>query len=158
MNDALFSSATEVWATPQALFDRLDDEFHFEVDVCAVPENAKCADFFTPDDDGLSQDWSRFGATWMNPPYGREIGKWMEKALLESEKGAIVVCLVPARTDTSWWWESARYASEIRLIRGRLKFGDAKSGAPFPSAIVIFQKHGVDRDANIYFWDAGVSK
>ena len=152
MNSSLFSSATEMWATPQQLFDRLNAEFHFDLDVCAVAENAKCERFFSPKQDGLIQDWH--GNCYMNPPYGRKIGLWMEKAYSESEKGATVVCLVPARTDTAWWWECARYADEIRLIRGRLKFGDAKCGAPFPSAIVIFQKHGTDRDARIMFWDA----
>ena len=119
------------------MFKKLDDEFHFTLDVCALKENAKCKRFFSPKEDGLRQPWE--GACWMNPPYGREIGKWMEKALNESEKGALVVCLVPARPDTEWWHKFA-LRGEIRFLRGRLKFGKAKSGAPFPSAVIIFRQ------------------
>ena len=122
-------NATEV-------FDDLDSEFGFELDVCALPSNAKCERYFTPADDGLSQTWS--GVCWMNPPYGKEIGLWMRKAYLSSRHGATVVCLVPARTDTRWWHDYAM-RGQIRFIKGRLKFGDAKANAPFPSAVVIFQ-------------------
>ena len=124
-----------MWETPQDLFNMLDDEFHFDIDVCATSENAKCSKFFSPLDDGLSQDWQ--GVCWMNPPYGKEIGAWMKKAM---EAEAIVVCLVPSRTDTKWWHEYAMKASEIRFIKGRLKFGDSKNSAPFPSAIIVFGK------------------
>lgn len=117
-------------------FDDLDSEFGFELDVCALPSNAKCERYFTPADDGLSQTWS--GVCWMNPPYGKEIGLWMRKAYLSSRQGATVVCLVPARTDTRWWHDYAM-RGQIRFIKGRLKFGDAKANAPFPSAVVIFQ-------------------
>jgi len=131
------SSATDLWATPQDFFDKLHAEFAFEVDVCASPENAKCERYFTKEDDGLAQDW--FGSCWMNPPYGREIGKWMKKAKEAVEWGATtVVCLVPARTDTAWWHDYAM-AGEIRFIRGRLKFGGHKNSAPFPCAVVIFR-------------------
>ena len=136
MNDAMFSSKTDLWATPQSFFDDLDSEFGFELDVCALPSNAKCERYFTPADDGLSQTWS--GVCWMNPPYGKEIGLWMRKAYLSSRQGATVVCLVPARTDTRWWHDYAM-RGQIRFIKGRLKFGDAKANAPFPSAVVIFQ-------------------
>lgn len=105
MNDAMFSSKTDLWATPQSFFDDLDSEFGFELDVCALPSNAKCERYFTPADDGLSQTWS--GVCWMNPPYGKEIGLWMRKAYLSSRQGATVVCLVPARTDTRWWHDYA---------------------------------------------------
>lgn len=134
--DVHFSSATDLHATPQAFFDKLNEEFHFELDVCATAENAKCAKFFTKDDDGLSQSWK--GVVFMNPPYGREIIKWMQKAHWSSQCGATVVCLVPARTDTRWWHEYA-IQHEIRFIRGRLKFGDAKNSAPFPSAVVVMR-------------------
>jgi phage N-6-adenine-methyltransferase len=131
-----FSSATEMWATPQDFFDSLHGEFGFETDVCAIADNAKCHKFFTPEDDGLSQEW--MGTCWMNPPYGRVIGHWMRKAYESSQQGATVVCLVPARTDTKWWHEYA-VKGEIRFIKGRLKFGGHKTNAPFPSAVVIFK-------------------
>ena len=132
-----FSSETDMWATPQKLFDELSEQFDFQTDVCAIPENAKCPTYFTPEMDGLSQDW--VGVCWMNPPYGREIGKWVKKARMSSlENGATVVCLLPARTDTAWWHDNC-FAGEITFIRGRLKFGGAKHGAPFPSAIVTFR-------------------
>ena len=137
MNPVHYKSLTSLWETPANLFKKLDDEFHFTLDVCALKENAKCKLFFSPEDDGLKQPW--VGACWMNPPYGREIGKWMEKAFNEAEKGALVVCLVPARPDTEWWHKFA-LRGEIRFLRGRLKFGNAKSGAPFPSAVIIFRQ------------------
>ena len=96
-----FSSKRNTWETPQDLFDKLDQEFHFQLDVCALPENAKCKKYFNPAENGLKQKWK--GICWMNPPYGREIGKWMKKAYESARAGATVVCLVPARTDTAWW-------------------------------------------------------
>jgi phage N-6-adenine-methyltransferase len=131
-----FSSATDLWATPQDFFDRLNARFGFTLDVCATADNAKCERFFTAADDGLAQDWS--GICWMNPPYGREIGKWMRKAHESSLAGATVVCLVPARTDTRWWHDYAMQG-EIEFIKGRLRFGSAKTNAPFPSAVVVFR-------------------
>jgi phage N-6-adenine-methyltransferase len=130
-----FSSKTEIWETPQDFFNKYNDLYHFTLDVCATPENAKCPNFFTKEDDGLSKDWS--GVCWMNPPYGREIGKWMKKAYESSLNGAVVVCLVPSRTDTMWWHEYAM-KGEIEFIKGRLKFGGSKNSAPFPSAVVVF--------------------
>ncbi len=130
------SSATDLWATPQEFFDNLHAEFDFTLDVCASIENAKCERYFTKEDDGLSQQWT--GSCWMNPPYGREIGKWMCKAMNSSMAGATVVCLVPARTDTAWWHDYAM-KGEIRFIRGRLKFGGHKNSAPFPCAVVVFK-------------------
>jgi len=137
ISQGLFSSATDEWETPQDLFDELNAEFSFTVDVCALPINAKCSRFFTPEQDGLIQEWS-LETCWMNPPYGRQIGKWIRKAYEESQKGATVVCLLPARTDTAWWHDYC-VKGEIRFIRGRLKFGGSKNSAPFPSAIVIFR-------------------
>ena len=131
-----FSSATDLWATPQAFFDSLNAEFGFTTDVCALPDNAKCAHHFTPEQNGLAQRWE--GVCWMNPPYGREIGKWVQKAHESSKAGATVVCLLPARTDTRWWHEHCVHG-EVRFIRGRLKFGTATTSAPFPSAVVIFR-------------------
>jgi phage N-6-adenine-methyltransferase len=140
INAGLFTSQTDVWATPQHFFDRLHREFGFSLDCCALPDNAKCPAYFTPEQDGLHLPWR--GVVWMNPPYGREIGKWMQKAHQSSLEGATVVCLVPARTDTAWWHRYAMKAQEIRLVRGRLKFGDGRNSAPFPSAVVIFRPGG----------------
>lgn len=141
-----FSSATDDWATPQALFDVLDQEFGFTLDVCASPANAKCPTFFTEELDGLAHDWR--GVCWMNPPYGDAIAAWVEKAWVSAEEGATVVCLLPARTDTAWWWDYCRYG-EIRFLRGRLKFGAATTSAPFPSAVVIFARG----KARVRWWE-----
>lgn len=130
------SSATDLWATPQDFFDKLDAEFHFQVDVCATNDNTKCLSWFTKELNGLAQPWR--GVCWMNPPYGRTIGQWMRKAYESSKTGATVVCLVPARTDTAWWHEFAM-KGEIRFIRGRLKFGGHNNTAPFPCAVVVFR-------------------
>ena len=137
-----FSSETDLWATPQDTFDALNAEFGpFDVDVCAVAGNAKCARFYTPETDGLAQDWAP-SRCWMNPPYGRTIARWMCKAWEESLRGATVVCLVPARTDTAWWHDYAM-KGQIRFLRGRLKFGNAKHSAPFPSAVVVFPANAI---------------
>ena len=129
-----YSSETDQWETPQWLFDELNMLYNFQTDVCALPENTKCKNYYTPEQDGLKQEWH--GTCWMNPPYGREIGKWIKKAYEASTK-ATVVCLVPARTDTAWWHDYCM-KGEIHFLRGRLKFGQAKNSAPFPSAIVVF--------------------
>lgn len=131
--DVMFSSRADLWATPQGFFDELDEEFHFDVDVCALAENAKCRSFYTPDVDGLKQVWE--GTVWCNPPYGREIGQWVKKA---AESGTTVVMLLPARTDTRWFHEYIYGKAEIRFVKGRLKFGDGKNSAPFPSMVVVF--------------------
>ncbi len=123
--------------TPPELFDPLNEEFHFTLDVCATAQNAKCTRFFTPEEDGLKQKWT--GVCWMNPPYGREVKAWMKKAYEESLRGATVVCLVPSRTDTFWWHEYAMKADEIRYVRGRVRFIGAESTAPFPSSLIIFR-------------------
>ena len=133
-----FMSQKHDWETPQDFFDRLDAEFRFTLDPCCTPETAKCPTYFTPVEDGLSQDWAGH-TVYMNPPYGREIVKWMKKAYESCVVGgATVVCLVPARTDTNWWHTYA-VNGEIRFIRGRLKFGGCKNSAPFPSAVVVFR-------------------
>ncbi|MCM3704029.1 phage N-6-adenine-methyltransferase [Paenibacillus macerans] len=137
INKGLFTSTTDLWETPQDFFNSLNAEFKFETDVCALPENAKCETFYSPDDDGLSQNWG--GVCWMNPPYGRNIGKWVKKAYESSLNGATVVCLLPARTDTAWWHDYCM-KGEVRLVRGRLKFGGSEWNAPFPNAVVIFGK------------------
>lgn len=137
MNKGLLSSEHMDYETPQDFFDELNKEFGFDLDVCALPDTAKCDRFFTPGDDGLVQPWN--GVCWMNPPYGRQIGRWIQKAFEESQKGALVVCLIPSRTDTGYWHEYVM-KGEVRFIKGRLYFsrGGQVGRAPFPSAVVIF--------------------
>ena len=130
-----YASNSNEWATPPELFAKLDKEFHFTLDPCATQDNAKCQKFYTKADDGLSKSWAG-EIVFMNPPYGREIGHWMRKAYIETS--ALVVCLIPSRTDTKYWHEYCMRANEIRLIQGRVKFGDGLQSAPFPSSIVIF--------------------
>lgn len=137
LNNGLFSSKTDLWETPQSLFDLLDAEFGFDIDVCAIPENTKCTKYYSPEIDGLKQTWR--GVCWMNPPYGREIARWVKKAHESGNAGAVVVCLLPARTDTRWFHEYC-LKGEIRFVKGRLKFGNSKNSAPFPSMIVIFRR------------------
>lgn len=132
--DVMFSSKTDLWATPQKFFDTLNQEFRFTTDVCAVSANAKCEQFFSPEENGLEQEWT--GVCWCNPPYGREISKWVKKAY-ESE--CTVVALLPARTDTKWFHEYIYGKAEIRFVKGRLKFGEASTNAPFPSMVVIWR-------------------
>ena len=119
----------------------MDREFHFTLDPCSTHANAKCRKHFTREEDGLLQDWSQ-DIVFMNPPYGREIVHWMKKAFESAQAGATVVCLVPARTDTRWWHQFA-VQGDIIFFKGRLRFGDAKASAPFPSALVIFPKAGL---------------
>jgi phage N-6-adenine-methyltransferase len=162
MDSVHYSSTTDLWATPQEFFDKYNSMYNFTLDVCASHSNAKCSKYFTLEDDGLGQTWS--GVCWMNPPYGDPehackpnckkktcalrghhnlsykpgIGDWMRKAYESSLQGATVVCLVPSRTDTKWWHEYAM-KGDITFIKGRLKFGDAKNSAPFPSAVILFR-------------------
>src|SRR5262252_6094273 len=130
-----FSSARDDWSTPQDLFDGCNQIFGFTLDACAQPHNDKCLRYYSPLDDGLAQPWT--GTVWMNPPYGRAIGKWMRKAWEAHQEGATVVCLVPARVDTRWWHDYAKRGS-VLFLRGRLKFGGIENSAPFPSALVAF--------------------
>ena len=134
-NDLFFSSKSEEWATPQDFFEQIDKEFHFNLDVCATAENAKCDKYYTKEQDGLSQEWN--GIVWCNPPYGRSIGMWVKKAY---ESKATVVLLVPARTDTKWFHDYVRGKAEVRFVKGRLKFGGCKNSAPFPSMLVVYRK------------------
>ena len=135
MSNVHFSSKTDLWATPQEFFDKYNALYGFNLDVCANQDNAKCSNFLSIEDNGLEQEWR--GSCWMNPPYGREIIHWMRKAYESSLCGATVVCLVPARTDTKWWHEYAM-KGDIEFIKGRLKFGNSKNSAPFPSAVIVF--------------------
>mgnify|MGYP001576389177 CR=1 FL=1 len=136
MDKIHFSSKSDKWETPQKLFDTLNKIYHFDLDVCASAQNAKCKKFYS--ENGPDKTWHKDGySIWMNPPYGREIGKWVRKAYDESLNGCFVVCLLPARTDTSWFHEYCRQG-QIMFIRGRLKFSGSKNAAPFPSMLVMF--------------------
>ena len=136
----MFSSNSQDWATPQDFFDRLNWRFGpFDLDPCASPNNAKCQNFITIGEDGLAKDWGGH-TSFVNPPYGRELGRWIKKAYEESQKpDTKVVMLIPARTDTKYWHKYVMQAKEIHLIKGRLKFGQGANSAPFPSAIVVFE-------------------
>ncbi len=141
LKEGMFSSGRKDWATPVQIMRALASEFTFTMDACAAACTATAPLFFTIEDNALTRDWS--GTVWMNPPYGKEIGRWVQKAAEEAERGCTVVCLLPSRTDTRWWHLYCMKA-EIRFIRGRLRFDDQKNPAPFPSALVIFRKkvHG----------------
>lgn len=139
LNEALFSSKKQDWETPIDFFNKLNEVFKFEIDVAASDDNAKCEKYFTEQTNGLAQKWE--GACWMNPPYGREQIKWIEKAHEESLTGATVVCLIPARPDTKVWQDVIfKKAIAVCFVKGRLKFGGSKESAPFPSALVVFSK------------------
>lgn len=137
MNSGMFSSATSEWATPQDFFDALDAEFHFTLDPCSTDENAKCKKHYTRADDGLSKDWTG-EVVYCNPPYGREMPKWIRKCYEHMAKGGVAVMLIPARTDTKAFHDYIYGKTEIRFARGRLKFGNSKNNAPFPSMVVVF--------------------
>ena len=141
--DVMFSSKTDNWATPPEFFKELDKEFHFNLDPAADEFNHKCDRYFTIAENGLLQDWGG-NSVFCNPPYGREIGKWVEKAYrTNKESGDLVVMLLPARTDTKWFHDFIYHKAEIRFIKWRLKFGGSKNSAPFPSMVVIYrQKRG----------------
>jgi phage N-6-adenine-methyltransferase len=135
----LYSSASDLYSSPPDLFRELDRRFGpLTLDVCALPENAKCPNFYTPEQDGLKQPWT--GRCWCNPPYGRKIRKWLLKAVKSALTGATVVCLLPARVDTRWWHELVEpYAAVIEFVKGRLLFGGSKNKAPFASVVVVFE-------------------
>ena len=139
INRALYSSQSEEWSTPVDFFAELHREFQFTLDPCATPQNAKCAHFFTKDDDGLQRDWEA-NTVFCNPPYGKTMAAWAKKCFEASRQGATVALLAHARTDTRWFhdWVYGK-ACEIRFLRGRLKFGGAKTSAPFPSLVAIFR-------------------
>ena len=139
MTKGLTSTGNIVAETPKYLFDKISSIFNFSLDVCALPENAKCKDYYTPEDNGLSKPW---GGVWCNPPYGREISSWVKKAYEESQKeyNSFVLMLLPARTDTKWWWDWVQGKATLFFIKGRVKFGDHNVGAPFPSVLALYMK------------------
>jgi site-specific DNA-methyltransferase (adenine-specific) len=138
INESMFTSVSQDWCTPPDLYEELDKIYKFDLDPCASVGNAKCPYFFTKEEDGLSKDWGTCNV-FCNPPY-KDIAKWIEKAYNESLKGALVVMLIPARSDTRWFKNYAT-KGEIRFISGRLKFSGHKNSAPFPSMLVIFNKN-----------------
>ena len=144
---AQFSSQRDNWETPQDFFDRYDDVYHFNLDAASSDENAKCERHYTIADDGLHSNWGGY-RVWLNPPYGREIGKWVQKAWEEAQKpNTVVVMLLPARTDTAWFHDYCK-RGEITFVRGRLKFGGSSWNAPFPSMVVVFDNRKEEGDSN----------
>lgn len=137
--EVMFSSKTDLWETPQ--------EFHFNLDVCSLPESVKCTRYYTPKQDGLSQPWT--GVCWCNPPYGRKIGSWVRKGFFGAVNGTTVVMLLPTRTDTKWFHEYIYGKAEVQFIKGRLKFGGNKDNAPFPSMVVIFRPRTITKTEGI---------
>ena len=145
-NSALFSSASDLWGTPPEVFAALNEVYSFQLDAASTDQNCLCKEHFTEADDGLSKDWAPYRRVWLNPPYGRLIGKWMQKAYEESQKGCLVVCLVPARVDTKWWHNWVNGKGRVTFFKGRLRYlryvdgsGDRSGTAPFPSAIVVYE-------------------
>lgn len=152
MNKAILSSKNMCWCTPQDFFDQLNKEFSFALDAAATVKSAKCPMYYTPETDGLKQTWNVGGAVFCNPPYGREVGKWVKKAYEESRFGTTIVLLIPSRTDTTYFHDYIYRYAEIRFIRGRLKFTDEDGnptvdkngrpvGAPFPSMVVVYNQN-----------------
>ena len=142
----LFTSNSEEWSTPQDLFDQLDKHFNFDLDAAASDKNHKCKKYFTKEQDSLKQDWTKFRSIYLNPPYGRQIGQWIEQSYItvysllnEKTKCESVVLLLPSRTDTRWFHKFCTKGL-IVFLPGRLKFGDSKNSAPFPSMIVVFNR------------------
>ena len=136
---AMFSSKSNDWGTPQNFYDKLDNSFGpFTLDPCSDGQNNKTDNYFTKEQNGLSQDWSG-NKVFMNPPYGRAIKDWLKKAYEEGQKpNTTVVCLIPARTDTKYWHDYVMKAQAVYFVKGRLKFGDSNNSAPFPSAVIVF--------------------
>lgn len=148
------------WATPQALFDKIDAEFQFTLDACALPTNAKCARYFTPEQDALTQSWTTEHGTydesvWLNPPYGRGIDRWMQKALATSQSGVRVVALIPNRSNAPWWHDYVMRAREIRFIAKKVPFDGAIKGVPFWGSVLVVFGPGVSFDPPVvssYVW------
>ena len=138
------SSQDDTWTTPKDFFNKVSKEFNFTLDAAALKSSALCDEYYGPDHqnpeyrDALSIDWITTGDVWLNPPYGKDIKKFMAKAAKEHQRGLTIVSLVPARTDTAWFQDYC-LPYEVTYIRGRLKFGDSKNSAPFPSALVVMR-------------------
>lgn len=151
-NKNRFAAKTTEWATPPEFFAPLNDEFHFTLDVCATHKNKKVKKCFTKSENGLRQSWKGH-VCWMNPPYGRAMVLWLQKAQASAQySGATTVCLIPARTNTAWWHDICLKAAEIRFVLGRPKFGDAEHGLPFPLAVVVFAPDAKECKVGTYDW------
>lgn len=141
-NNGRYNGNGREWETPPELFADLDREFSFTLDPCATSATAKCPRFFTEAEDGLSQDWSG-ERVFMNPPYGREIYAWTKKARESSERGALVVGLLPASTDLAWWHDDVLGGgAEVRYLRGRVRFltgGPYRASGFFASVVVVWR-------------------
>lgn len=139
MTKGMFTSDRDDWSTPQEFFDRLNERYCFNLDPCANDQNHKCEKYYTKEIDGLKQNWGG-QRVFCNPPYGRELPKWVKKCYEESQKpDTLCVMLIPARTDTRWFHEYIYHKAEIEFIKGRLKFGEGKNSAPFPSMLVTWR-------------------
>jgi site-specific DNA-methyltransferase (adenine-specific) len=138
IHKSLYSSRSEEWPTPPSFFRALNKEFHFTLDPCATPDNAKCPTYFVRQDDGLAQDWGRH-TVFCNPPYGKTMRDWARKCYEASQHGALVVLLAHSRTDTRWFHDWVYGKADIRFVKGRLKFGDGTQSAPFPSLVAVFR-------------------
>lgn len=138
INNGLYTSATEEWETPPAFFEAINAEYNFTLDPACTEENHKCPKFYTKKEDGLQQDWGG-ERVYINPPYGRQIVKWIEKAEAEAKKpDTLCVLLLPARTDTAWFHDHIAKNAKIYFIRGRLRFNGSNSNAPFPSMLAVY--------------------
>jgi len=136
LNRSLFSSGRSDWRTPTQIIEAIRTEFPFTLEAAASMENTAGRRYFDIENDALSQTWN--GVVWCNPPYGRRVDRWLIKGAESADAGAVVVFLLPARTDTAWFHEIVLPRAEVRFLRGRLKFGGAKHSAPFPSMLAIF--------------------
>lgn len=142
MKEILFKNNTDEWETPKDLYDKLNEEFSFDLDPCSTDKNHKTVLYYTKQENGLKQSWGGC-RVFCNPPYS-QVKQWVRKAYHESHKpGTVIVMLLPARTDTKWFQDYCLHRSEVRFIRGRLKFSSAKYNAPFPSMLVIFRAAGM---------------
>ena len=149
VNTVMYSSKNPNWETPDEVLEVIQSYRPIRLDPCTTKENPTMAlEWYTPEDDGLSKNWEmeKGGLVYINPPYGRAIGKWVGKAVGENCSrpytqaiGAEIIMLLPARTDTSYWQYGVfPSANALCFVRGRIKFKGAKSGAPFPSAFAYF--------------------
>lgn len=137
LNKSLYSSESSEWETPTDFFEELNAKYKFTLDPCCTKKSAKCKKFYTKKENGLIQSW-RGERVFMNPPYGQEISQWVKKAWTEfyTHDRVFIVALLPARTDTKWFHDYIYRIAQIEFIKGRLKFGDSKNSAPFPSMLV----------------------
>lgn len=142
-----YSSNKHTWETPQDFFNKLNTLFNFTLDACAEDCTAKVDEYYTEEDNALIQKWD--GVVWCNPPYGRQQGKFVHKALEEYNKNdSTIVLLIPARPDTKLWQDMIfPNATQICFVRGRLRFGNSKDNAPFPCALVVFSDNMYDLDS-----------